>query len=238
MRILYAGLKRRFIKPLFQRGFILVRAEGASSASELADYLETGYYDALVVDISTIEGGVWVPKELKKRSVCTPVIGVAERVSSTVFAQMHALFLENGGRHLLESPPYPRLLEAMLHASVRYVSDGSDRTLVFAHGSHTLTVDIPRSRIILDTREVSLTSVEWIVVESLARAGGVYLSKEALHKRIYIRPDQAPDAYIVAKFISNVRIKLNEAADGGSAFIQAKSRTGYRFSSLPKESSG
>lgn len=205
-------------------GFEVATAHNGSDALAMAG---SGDYELLVLDVMMPElSGFDVLRELRRDSEM-PVLMLTARgddVDSIVG-------LELGADDYLPKPCNPRVLVARIRAILRraqHQESLSDLSPI----AETLSLDdleiqFGSRKVLLDGRQVSMTSTEFGMLEALLRQAGHVVSKEDLSEqalgRKLSRYDRAVDMHV-----SNLRKKLGPCHDGGER-IKTVRGVGYQY---------
>lgn len=204
--------------------------ESVQNGREGLDLARNGPYALVILDIMLPGmGGLEVLRELRKTSDL-PVLMLTARGDDVD----RIVGLELGADDYLAKPFNPRELLARIRAVLRRWKRKSDGGLpLLAVGD--LEVD-PASRTVrLSGGKISLTTVEFAILEILMNAAGHLVTREALVmkalKRAYSPFDRSIDVHI-----SNIRKKLGPYPDGTER-INTLRGEGYLFAYPPEERS-
>ncbi len=179
MRILFAedepALREVTVKRLKAEGF---GVDGCRDGKEALDYLDSTDYDVVILDIM-MPGidGLTVLRTLRSRGNTVPVMlltardAVADRVGG----------LDAGADDYLTKPFEFAELTARIRALLRRNSDNKTDTASVAD----LTVEFSTRRVTRGGVEISLSSREFALLESLIRHKGAILSRTQLENQVW-----------------------------------------------------
>ena len=179
MRILFAedepALREVTVKRLKAEGF---GVDGCRDGKEALDYLDSTDYDVVILDIM-MPGidGLTVLRTLRSRGNTVPVMlltardAVAERVGG----------LDAGADDYLTKPFEFAELTARIRALLRRNSDNKTDTASVAD----LTVEFSTRKVTRGGVEISLSSREFALLESLIRHKGAILSRTQLENQVW-----------------------------------------------------
>lgn len=179
MRILFAedepALREVTVKRLKAEGF---GVDGCRDGKEALDYLDSTDYDVVILDIM-MPGidGLTVLRTLRSRGNMAPVMlltardAVADRVGG----------LDAGADDYLTKPFEFAELTARIRALLRRNSDNKTDTASVAD----LTVEFSTRKVTRGGVEISLSSREFALLESLIRHKGAILSRTQLENQVW-----------------------------------------------------
>ena len=179
MRILFAedepALREVTVKRLKAEGF---GVDGCRDGKEALDYLDSTDYDVVILDIM-MPGidGLTVLRTLRSRGNTVPVMlltardAVADRVGG----------LDAGADDYLTKPFEFAELTARIRALLRRNSDNKTDTASVAD----LTVEFSTKKVTRGGVEISLSSREFALLESLIRHKGAILSRTQLENQVW-----------------------------------------------------
>ena len=179
MRILFAedepALREVTVKRLKAEGF---GVDGCRDGREALDYLDSTDYDVVILDIM-MPGidGLTVLRTLRSRGNTVPVMlltardAVADRVGG----------LDAGADDYLTKPFEFAELTARIRALLRRNSDNKTDTASVAD----LTVEFSTRKVTRGGVEISLSSREFALLESLIRNKGAILSRTQLENQVW-----------------------------------------------------
>lgn len=207
---------------LGREGFVLEVAHGGAQGLALA---RAGSHDLALLDIMIPDlDGIEVLRELRKTSAM-PVIMLTARGDDVD----RIVGLELGADDYLPKPFNPRELSARIKAVLRRGHAGPPRTgeppeqLAFG----PLSLDLAAYRVFLAGAEITLTSIEFVLLRELCLAPGRVLSRETLLERLGERAfdvfDRSVDVHV-----SHLRQKLGDDPRQ-PRFIKTVRSVGYAF---------
>ena len=212
---------------LAEDGFLLRAVHNGREGLELA---ATGDFSLVILDIMLPDkGGMQVLKELRSRS-SVPVLMLTARGDDID----RILGLEIGADDYLPKPFNPRELVARIRAILRRLENRSAehdaRHDLLTNGN--ITLDVSRREVRVDDEPLSLTTVEFALLETLMRNVGRILTREYLTDIALGRKLGSFDRTIDVH-ISNLRKKLDDRRGDqhiktvrGSGYLLAPSRKG------------
>ena len=179
MRILFAedepALREVTVKRLKAEGF---GVDGCRDGREALDYLDSTDYDVVILDIMMpVIDGLTVLRTLRSRGNTVPVMlltardAVADRVGG----------LDAGADDYLTKPFEFAELTARIRALLRRNSDNKTDTASVAD----LTVEFSTRKVTRGGVEISLSSREFALLESLIRHKGAILSRTQLENQVW-----------------------------------------------------
>ncbi len=141
--------------------------------------------------------------------------------------------LSVGADDYLAKPFSPRELVLRVKALLRRprASRGEERAGVLERGE--LVIDRPRRTVGLGGAVVSLTTIEFDLLSTLAEDPGIVLSRQGLLDRVW-GMDYVGDDHVVDVHLGNLRRKLGDGS-ASPRFIETVRGVGYRF--RPQEGS-
>ena len=205
---------------LLGEGFATEHAETGAAALR---WLAGRSYDLVILDIMMPKlSGLEVLRRLRL-SGDVPVLMLTARGEE----DDRILGLELGADDYLSKPFNPRELVARVRAILRRrdAKDGTGRPKIEVGA---LILDPGSMSVVLDGREVRLTTAEFMVLETLARSAGRAQSRAALTHQALGRPLEAFDRSIDTH-VSNIRRKLR-LGPGGGLDIRGLRGHGYMLS--------
>ncbi len=179
MRILFAednqDLREITVKRLRAEGF---GVDGCENGQEALDYIASTEYDLIILDIMMPKiDGITVLRTLRAAKNPAPVLlltamdAVADRVAG----------LDAGADDYLTKPFDFSELTARIRALLRRNSDEKSDVLQAAD----LTVELSTHRVTRGGKEISLSSREFALLESLMRHKGAVLSRSQLENQVW-----------------------------------------------------
>jgi DNA-binding response OmpR family regulator len=212
------------LEGLCEDGLSVEHAENATLARNMA---ELGLFDALILDVMLPEGdraGFELARELRAARISTPILFLTARADMD--SKLHGL--ELGGDDYLTKPFDFRELRVRVRSLVRRAGGNASNVLALAGGS---SLDLNAHRVRRDGRSISLTPLEYSLIECFALNPGRAYSRESLIERVW-GGDSSVDTKAVDVYISSVRRKLGEAV------IDTVRGLGYRLGHVSAEPGG
>jgi len=133
--------------------------------------------------------------------------------------------LEMGADDYLAKPFNPRELAARIRAILRRVEAPAERSELMVIDD--LVVDLGTRSVCVADREISLTGVEFSLLEALIRSAGSVVSRDDLSRAALFRRASAYDRSLDVH-ISNLRRKLGPTQAGGER-IKTVRGVGYQY---------
>jgi len=187
-----------------------------------------GRHDLVILDVM-LPGlpGFEVLRKLRETSA-VPVLMLTARGEDVD----RIVGLEMGADDYLAKPFNPRELAARIRAILRRVSSGpeaGDRI-----GVDDVIVDLGTRCVSVGDEEISLTGVEFSLLEALVRSAGSVVSREDLSRAALFRRVSSFDRSLDVH-ISNLRRKLGPTVSGGER-IKTVRGVGYQYVRMTGES--
>ncbi|HWQ37162.1 MAG TPA: response regulator transcription factor [Burkholderiales bacterium] len=192
----------------------------ATGEGKEALYFATEYpYDAAIIDLG-LPGisGLEVIGQLRKHGSRLPILVLTARARW----QDKVTGLETGADDYLTKPFQPEELQARLKALLRRAAGATRDRLRCGR----LEIDFGAQKVLVDGREIELTSFEYRLLEHLARARPRVLSKEELAAHLYPH-DEERDSNVIEVLIGRLRRKLDP--DSRLQPLETLRGRGYRF---------
>jgi len=221
-RVLVADDEPRIIKFLKFRlkasGYEVLTANNGVEALELVQAVEP---DLLVLDVIMpgIDGFETLQQVRAISSV--PVIILSAKESSTDKVRG----LELGADDYLAKPFSPDELVARIEAVRRRLESDQDRKTLDLVTLGDIAIDFKKHLVMVDSREIPLTRIEWLLLSELARNAGKLMLYGELLARIW-GPEYRDDVQILRTWISRLRKKV-EKNPGDPLLIRTIPKTGY-----------
>lgn len=197
---------------LRRHGFVVDEASDIKTAK---NYIKTGCYDGMVLDLGLPDGnGIDFLKQLRSSGFIVPIIVMTARdqISDRIKG------LDAGADDYVVKPFDLDELYARFHAVLRRYQKlpaSSVRLGIFK-------IDRSARSLVREGQEIDLTAKEWAVIERLTRHPNAVVPKEALEETLYsIDSDVASNTLEV--HISRIRKKI------GKSHIETIRGLGYRF---------
>lgn len=236
MRIAQIGLDNTTALFLRESGVIIEDTGKIENVEDLEAWIGDGRCDAVVVDLSSGNFGVYTARHLRTKKINTPVIGISLGSADRSWPEERAIFLENGGDDLLRGPVNPRELVASLRAMSRRFQGAMANIVEFQYGGAKLKLNLTTRSVFINGREPSVTDTEREILLHFASHPSRVLSKEALMENLYaLRPDDQPEIKIIDVFVCKLRRKMSEIHPDAEKFVETIWGRGYR---LISEASG
>lgn len=189
-----------------------------------------GLYTGCIVNVDTL-GSLSVCRGLRAKKVDVPVVGISSPTAAgDSWPERRATFLEQGGDDLIQLPLNPRELVASMRAAQRRAQRGLlVPVLTATSGQAVLKVNTHLQAAFVDNYRLTLTPMEYHVLEVLMRANGTVLSRERIVSRIYAVADDTPDPKIVDVVLCRLRRKMGEVHPDAPALIGSVRGAGFRI---------
>lgn len=181
------------------------------------DYIETGLYDAVILDIMMPEvDGISVLKAIRKQGIATPVLMLTAK--SETEDKVHGL--DSGADDYLTKPFVMQELLARLRAITRRTGDAADTDLTFGN----VTLNRSSYEISVGQRAMKLGHKEFQMLEMLMIRPKNVISTERFMEKIW-GYDSDAEISIVWVYLSNLRKKFTLL--GANVRIKANRNIGY-----------
>jgi DNA-binding response OmpR family regulator len=169
--------------------------------------------------------GIEVCRDIRRRSD-TPILILT--VKADEFDKILGLAI--GADDYLTKPFSPRELIARVKAILRRSLHRPNATTKrFRHLD--LDVDFEKRKVTVGSQEVALTVYEYKILEALAHAPGIALSREQLIQRIYSYEDVSVVDRVIDVHIGNLRAKIEEDPSHPRYIITVRG-IGYKFAEI------
>lgn len=166
------------------------------------DYLDSGEYDAVILDIMMPGAdGFQVLRHLRRRGCATPVLfltardAVADRVKG----------LDSGANDYLIKPFSLEELMARLRAMTRRAFGAADNVIAI----EDLTLDMASHTVSRGGKEITLSAREYALLEYMALNQGIVLSREKIEDHIW-NLDYQGGTNVVDVYVSYLRRKIDD----------------------------
>ena len=179
----------------------------------------TNPYDLIVLDLMLPGvGGMQILRELREKGRRTPVLILTARDSRDDVVEG----LETGGDDYLTKPFDAGELVARCKALIRRSYEHPDPVIRVGE----LTINTKAHTVATNDEDVSLSAMEYRLIEYLAMRSGEIVSKEDIIEHLY---DFGAETFsnVVEVYISSLRRKLRSA--GADGLIQTYRNQGYRL---------
>lgn len=218
-----ADLRSLMSEFFMEQGYQVTVAPDGSRGLDLARQPQ---FDLVILDVM-MPGldGFAVLEQLRKTSK-VPVIMLTARTETA--SRIHGL--ESGADDYLPKPFDPQELLARVRAILRRTHSEPAAGPVEVSG---VRLDAASRTVTQDGKPVTLTSVEFDILEVLVRAAGRVVSRDELMQRLYQR-EATPFDRSIDVHVSHLRKKLDDSED----LIRTVRGVGYQFcKAAPEESS-
>lgn len=218
MRLLLAedekDLNNIIVKKLCKEGYTV---DACYDGEEALDYLLCADYDGIILDIMMPKkDGLAVIKEIRKRSIQTPVLfltakdSIADRVMG----------LDMGANDYLIKPFHFDELLARVRVMIRQKVEVASNLLQVGE----LTLDLASHVVKRGDKVIELSNKEFQILEYLMCNVGMVITREQLEDRIW-GYDYEGGSNLVNVYIRYLRKKIDEGYD--TTFIHTIRGTGY-----------
>lgn len=224
MRLLLAedelSLSRALVKILEKNGYSV---DAVANGQDALDYLKTGLYDGLILDIMMpVMDGIAVLKKLRESGNGIPVLMLTAK--SEVEDKVAGLNL--GANDYLTKPFYTKELLARIRAMLRVTSKAADSQIHMGN----ITLDCACFELSSNTGSFRLANKEFQVMEILMMNQGRLISTERFLEKIWGYNSDAEN-HVVWVYISCLRKKLS--ALQANICIKAVRNSGYSLEACP-----
>lgn len=172
--------------------------------------------------------GIEVCRDIRRRSD-TPILILT--VKADEFDKILGLAI--GADDYLTKPFSPRELIARVKAILRRSLQRPNATTKRLRHLG-LEIDFEKRKVTVEGHEVALTVYEYKILEALAHAPGIALSREQLIQRIYAYEDVSVVDRVIDVHIGNLRAKVEEDASH-PRYIMTVRGIGYKFAEIASE---
>jgi DNA-binding response OmpR family regulator len=182
-----------------------------------------GDYDAIVLDILLPRrDGLSVVRELRKRSIRTPVLLLTSRdtVDDTIAG------LDAGADDYLRKPFVFRELDARLRSITRRVEAPARKELHIGD----LSLDIGARRVVRGETPIALTTREIAFLEFLMLNAGLVVTRPMIEDALW-EPGRDTESNVIEVYVRRLRAKLSPG--GEPSLIHTVRGAGYRFGIEP-----
>ena len=206
MRILIAEDERELrsiiCKRLADEGYAV---DSVDNGSDAADYLESGTYDAAILDIMMPgKDGLEVLKEYREGGGHTPIMLLTARDS----VSDRVLGLDSGADDYLVKPfMFPELL-ARLRVLLR--RNGGTASSVISCGD--LVMDTSSHAVSRNGKDIMLSAREYSILEYMMHNQGIVLERESFRSHIWSW-DYDGESNVIDVYIRYLRKKIDDAAN-------------------------
>ncbi len=193
----------------------------ASNGPEALAQVKAQDPDLLVLDV-VMPGmdGFETLKQVRSISL-VPVIILSAKESNAD----KVMGLKLGADDYLAKPFNPDELVARIEAVRRRLAPAENRKVIDTMTLGDITINLKKRLIVVDSKEVRLTRIEWLLLSELARNIGKLMLYGELLTRVW-GPEYRDDVQILRTWISRLRHKT-EKDPGHPRLIQTVPKTGY-----------
>lgn len=218
MRLLLAEDERslsRALKAILEKNNYSVDA--VYDGREALDYIETGNYDGIILDIMMPEiDGITVLRTIRRQGCKTPVLMLTAKVET----DDKVLGLDSGANDYMTKPFETKELLARIRAMTRNLSEHADSR----HQAGNVTLDCASYELTGPKGSYKLANKEFQVMEMLMRNPKKLIPTEHFMDRVWGYESDA-ELSVVWVYISYLRKKLT--AIGADIQIKAQRNAGY-----------
>lgn len=187
------------------------------NGKEALDYIETGIYDGIILDIMMPEvDGLTVLRKMRENKNATPVLLLTAK--SEIEDRVEGL--DAGADDYLTKPFAARELVARIRAMLRRRTDTLTSSLAYGNAK----LDTSRFEISTDKASARLANKEYQMLEMLMSNPGSIISQDKFMDKIW-GFDSDTEQNIVWVYISYLRRKLNSI--GANLEIKSHRNIGY-----------
>jgi DNA-binding response OmpR family regulator len=169
--------------------------------------------------------GIEVCRQIRKRSD-TPILMLS--VKADEFDKV--LGLSIGADDYLTKPFSPRELVARVKAILRRSLPkplGSPKKIKY----HGLEIDFDKCKVIVRSKEVTLTVYEYKILQALTSSPGQIFTREQLIQKIYTYEDVSVVDRVIDVHIANLRAKIEEDSSAPEYILTIRG-LGYKFAEI------
>ena len=218
MRLLLAEDERslsKALKAILEKNNYSVDA--VYDGREALDYIETGNYDGIILDIMMPEiDGITVLRTIRRQGCKTPVLMLTAKVET----DDKVLGLDSGANDYMTKPFETKELLARIRAMTRNLSEHADSR----HHAGNVTLDCASYELTGPKGSYKLANKEFQVMEMLMRNPKKLIPTEHFMDRVWGYESDA-ELSVVWVYISYLRKKLT--AIGADIQIKAQRNAGY-----------
>lgn len=225
MKILEIGLAQNAIKAIIADKHLVVGCS-ATDSDDLFEYVDCEVPDIIAVDVDVHPWVLAEIESIRRREVSVPVVGL---VSTNCLARgvRRAEFLERGGNDLLEKPVHPREFLASMDALYRlYSRSVLGRSITAQSNSAVISADLAKHIITVDDVRLTLTPMEYKLIELLLLHKGQIVSRKTIQDSLYGFLN-VPEHNCIEVLITRLRKKFGEINIDAKTAIETVRRVGY-----------
>jgi DNA-binding response OmpR family regulator len=193
----------------------------ASNGEEALEQMQTQELDLMVLDIMMPKMDGFVTLKQLRSSSSVPVIILSAK--GTNVDKVKGLSL--GADDYLAKPFSPDELIARIEAVRRRLAPDEKRKAHEQVSFDDLTIDFKKRLVIVRSKEVRLTRIEWLLLSELAQNAGSLMLYSDLLTRVW-GPEYRDDVQILRTWISRLRNKI-ESDPNNPILIRTIPKTGY-----------
>jgi DNA-binding response OmpR family regulator len=193
----------------------------ASSGNEALVQMRAQEPDLLVLDV--VMPGLDGFETLKQIRAFSPVPVIILSAREANVDKVKGLGL--GADDYLVKPFNPDELVARIEAVRRRISPPDGRKVVDQIVLGNVVVNLKNHVVLADGKEITLTRIEWLLLNELARNAGKLMLYSELLTRVW-GPEYRDDVQILRTWISRLRHKLEKSSQA-SELIHTVPKTGY-----------
>ncbi|WP_179957664.1 response regulator transcription factor [Exilibacterium tricleocarpae] len=201
-----------------------IKNDNALNISDAKEKISENNYDAVIMEVVLSGGeGISLAKWIKE-TIGTPLI----LLTTLTEAVDTAVGLEVGADDYIHKPFDTRVLLARINSLLRVYKNSSHPATnphIDLLDSNANVFDIKRRRLIVDGRDVTLNSSEFIFVKTLLENQGKPVSRDTLYKAIFERAWNPMDR-AVDNIASKLRKKIEMYSDKSTVIITVRNK-GY-----------
>jgi DNA-binding response OmpR family regulator len=177
-----------------------------------------GLFDAIILDgpMDGTDGNVALCRELRQRGVTTPILGVTDRASVNDVANAD----DAGADDVMIKPVDSELLVARLHAFGRWTAFPATPPKLRVVD---LVLDLQRHVVRRGSREIGLSSREYVLLEYLMRHRGEVLSHERIASDLRRRLDE------LVRDTGRIIVDLQRKVDRGARCSLIRTINGSKY---------
>ena len=204
----------------------------ATDSEDLFEYVDCESPDVIVADIDTHPWLLYEVKNLRRRDVTVPVVGIAS-TNCLARGERRADFLEIGGNDLLEKPVHHRELMASMDSLYRLYSKGMlGRTVYVRAGTAMICLDVSKHRITVDDTELTLSTMQYKLLELFIVHKGQALNRKKILNSLYGFLD-IPENNSIEVTLTRLRKKMSVINPDATHAIETIRLFGYRLNENP-----
>lgn len=228
MKIFDVSIKPLLAETLGRAGFMLV-GESVEKPEELPEYLEYASSQAILVDFTRSNLKVDDVLSIRKVGIGVPIVGLAAPDSVFDFSIARTNFLNSGGDDLLAASIPGEELAAVLHARIRRLRGVTKTIFTYQYGKAQVMINLARLKVTVNDIPLSITPMEFRVLEALILADGDVVKQEDIHSNIYQTEATITDSNTLQVFVSRLRKELRSVHADAEKLVETVRGAGYRI---------